>query len=1358
MSNRPAAELLESRRLLAATITEFSALSDGLNEKPTQIVSASDGTLWFTEPAGTDSTIGAGEIGAFDPATDQVADQILTAEPNALPVGIVATPGTDGEIWYSVTADYQLGEVPAADPTTKTFYNYEYGAPYSPYNAGAGLTSLGNDIWATVPSANGLLEFDPSTDNFVPYSLAPANINVAGFTSQITAGPDGNLWFTEPGAIGIFSPVTDTVIGQVSLPTADGTQMPAAITVGPDDNIWFTESAGSTAAVGVINAATEQYVTEFALPTGSEPEGITAGPDGNVWFAESGTGQIGMIDVESSSDPTQDSLGSSITIPTSGQPGGAVSSPDPQGIVEGPDGNLWFTDSSGALGVVTLNTTSALTLTSTPLTSVTAVGFGLTVSAEYSSGDVNAGFDGSVTATLYNSNNVSVGSQTMDAVNGVAAFSGLTVDTADSGYTITITSSATNPPTLLTTGSFNVVPASPAKFVFTTPPPGSVIAGSPFGLTVELEDNYDNVATNYSGTVTAVLANNPGGSTLGGTTSAIVSPTGNSPGYATFTGLSLNKSDNDYTLTISDGNGLSMTTAGIDIVPASPAKFVFTTPPPGSVAAGSPFGLTVELEDNYDNVATNYSGTVTAFLANNPGGSTLGGTTSAIVSPTGSNPGYATFTDLSLNKSANDYVLTIFDGNGLSMTTAGIDIVPASPAELVFTTPPPGSVTAGSPFGLTVELEDIYDNVATNYSGTVTAVLANNPGGSTLGGSASAIVSPTGSSPGYATFTGLSLNKSANDYALTISDGNGLAMTTAGIDIVPASPAKFVFTTPPPGSVIAGSPFGLTVELEDNYDNVATNFSGTVTAVLANNPGGSTLGGSASAIVSPTGSSPGYATFTGLSLNKSANDYTLTISDGNGLSMTTAGIDIVPASPAELVFTTPPPGSVAAGSPFGLTVELEDNYDNVATNYSGTVTAVLANNPGGSTLGGSASAIVSPTGSSPGYATFTGLSLNKSANDYTLTISDGDGLAMTTAGIDIVAASPAKLVFTTLAPGSVAAGSPFGLTVELEDAYDNVATNYSGTVTATLANNPGGSTMGGSASASVSPTGSNPGYATFTGLWLNKADSAYVLNISTSSGLSLPTAGINVTPATASQLVIVSSPTGTLLTGSSFDFMVVAEDRFGNIAPGYNGTAMVAIANNPGGASLSGPVIENLESTGATPGFAKFTGLSLNQPGNGYILSVSAAGLSSATTSAFNISPEPTVTSVLVATTQIKNKKGRVTKTVISGYTIVFNTAMDQGTINSSGDYVVETAVATKKTKNRPATTKFTRVGFSVQNLTSTSLTITPVGSPFKTKAGQISFSRASAVQSNSGFTLSFSGTFAIANGGKSISIDYGSA
>jgi virginiamycin B lyase len=101
---------------------------------------------------------------------------------------------------------------------------------------------------------------------------------------------------------------------------------PAGIAVGPDGNIWFTECFGNK--IGRIAHAGE--ITEFLIPTpGSCPADITSGPDGNLWFTEfSVPAKIGRVTVSG--------VITEFALPT-------VSS-GPTVITAGPDGNLWFTE------------------------------------------------------------------------------------------------------------------------------------------------------------------------------------------------------------------------------------------------------------------------------------------------------------------------------------------------------------------------------------------------------------------------------------------------------------------------------------------------------------------------------------------------------------------------------------------------------------------------------------------------------------------------------------------------------------------------------------------------------------------------------------------------------------------------------------------------------------------------------------------------------------------------------------------------------------------------------------------------------------------------------------------------------
>ena len=117
------------------------------------------------------------------------------------------------------------------------------------------------------------------------------------------------------------------------------------------------------------------------------------------------------------------------------------------------------------------------------------------------------------------------------------------------------------------------------------------------------------------------------------------------------------------------------------------------------------------------------------------------------------------------------------------------------------------------------------------------------------------------------------------------------------------------------------------------------------------------------------------------------------------------------------------------------------------------------------------------------------------------------------------------------------------------------------------------------------------------------------------------------------------------------------------------------------------------------------------------------------------------------------NKIVKVGKPVLSGYLITFSTAMNQGSLGNSANYVMDTTVPVKKTKKKPATTKITPVRFSVTSMTSNSVTLKPAGTPFATKAGMLVVNASSGVESAAGVFLAHpSVILPIAKGGKSIS------
>jgi streptogramin lyase len=177
--------------------------------------------------------------------------------------------------------------------------------------------------------------FSVTIVEFGPTQPAPRNAPISNTTTEIAAGPDGALWFTEPNAIGRITPSGQLTEFTTGLPTNSS---PFGIAAGPDGNMWFTLQ-GQSRAIGQITTTPDHTIRVFS-PVDSQlrgtPELITAGPDNALWFTEQFSPAIGRI---TTSGTFQEF--------TNGLP----SNSSPFGIAAGSDGALWFTDhSNGSIG------------------------------------------------------------------------------------------------------------------------------------------------------------------------------------------------------------------------------------------------------------------------------------------------------------------------------------------------------------------------------------------------------------------------------------------------------------------------------------------------------------------------------------------------------------------------------------------------------------------------------------------------------------------------------------------------------------------------------------------------------------------------------------------------------------------------------------------------------------------------------------------------------------------------------------------------------------------------------------------------------------------------------------------------
>ena len=217
-------------------------------------------------------------------------------------------------------------------------------------------------------------------------------------------------------------------------------------------------------------------------------------------------------------------------------------------------------------------------------------------------------------------------------------------------------------------------------------------------------------------------------------------------------------------------------------------------------------------------------------------------------------------------------------------------------------------------------------------------------------------------------------------------------------------------------------------------------------------------------------------------------------------------------------------------------------------------------------------------------------------------------LALTVSG---AVGAAAKLAFIAQ-PSNVPVGVSISPAVQVvvEDANGNVVASATNPVTIAIGNNAGpGGVLGGTLTV---PAVS--GVATFPGLNINKAGTGYTLTAAATGLTGATSTAFNVIPA-AAKLAFVVPPSNTN-TGASIvpAVQVAVEDVNGSVVAGATNSITIAIGTNPGAGTLGGTAT-------ATPvnGIATFSNLSISAAGNGYTLTASAAGLTGATSPAFNV-------------------------------------------------------------------------------------------------------------------------------------------
>jgi hypothetical protein len=215
------------------------------------------------------------------------------------------------------------------------------------------------------------------------------------------------------------------------------------------------------------------------------------------------------------------------------------------------------------------------------------------------------------------------------------------------------------------------------------------------------------------------------------------------------------------------------------------------------------------------------------------------------------------------------------------------------------------------------------------------------------------------------------------------------------------------------------------------------------------------------------------------------------------------------------------------------------------------------------------------------------------------------------------ASTATKLVVTTQPVNGVAGNALTPVVFAAEDNNGNVATTFTGPVTVAFGANSAAATLGG-----ITTVNAVAGVATFSTLAVNRNGTGYTLVASATGLASATTGAFNIAVGAPSKLVFTVQPASGIANVAIVPAIVVnAQDSQGNPTPSFIGAITLGFATNPTGGTLGGTTAMN-----AVAGAATFTNVIVTVVGSGYVLSASASGLTSASSSAFDEGAGPPAT------------------------------------------------------------------------------------------------------------------------------------
>lgn len=746
----------------------------------------------------------------------------------------------------------------------------------------------------------------------------------------------------------------------------------------------------------------------------------------------------------------------------------------------------------------------------------------ITIVATDAFGNIVTGYNGTVHVTSSDPSAVLPADVTL--VNGAA---NVNVTLLTVGVqTITATDVAT--PALSGTMSSDATPPVAALFNVSASP--STTAGVAQTFTVSVQDTIGQIATGYTGTVFFSSSDMQAG------LPASYTFTADDAGVHTFSATL--RTAGLQSIDVRDTTGaLVGSQMGINVTPAAFGSYQLSVPNPTDshghilLTAGDVVYLTVKAIDAFGNAVSGYTGTVSFSSTDAQAGLPSNYTFTA------ADAGVHTFAVALKTTTANGVVwsFSVADASGAAPTATITNFEVINAAASTFSLTVPTNIVAGVAFSSKLTVTDAYGNGVKNYFGTVH-----------FGSSAVNVGLPTdytfnGNDAGVHDFT-ITLNNSGTQ-TITVTDINDSTVNvTVGATVKAAAAASLVASVD--RNATAGTAQAFTVTAVDAFGNVSSGYTGTV--VFSSSDAQAGLPASYTFGNKDAGSHIFAVTL------KTAGAQTITVADKNnaGLGGGSANVNVAASNIAGSFVVTGFPATTA-GVVQSFTVAVKDAYGNFSNGYTGTVTFSSSDVQAGLP---STYAFAATDG---GVHTFS--AVLKTAGLQSIVVKDAANAAALGSQTSIAVTASAATVFSLSGFPSTVAGVSQNFTVTARDAYGNVSTGYTGTVTFRSSDVQAG------LPASYTFTAADAGVHTFGAVLKTAGLQAITVCDSATNTIVGGQTGISVTAAAATHFS-VSAPSS-VTQGVGFKFTVTALDAYGNVATGYRGKVHLSSSDPKSGTS-----------------------------------------------------------------------------------------------------------------------------------------------------------------------------------------------